>query len=107
MNQHDNLKTAISVVYTGQHVTVNEMGSGFVFALAITLVEALDAATGVNQLLLTSEVRMALVAEFRGELGLRGTRGEGVPAGTLHGRIDVVGMNVSLHGGAPKRFRDW
>jgi hypothetical protein len=68
MNQHNNLKTAISVVDTGQHVTVNEKGSGFVFALAITLVEALDAATGVNQLLLTSEVRVALVAEFNVEI---------------------------------------
>jgi hypothetical protein len=68
MNQNDNLKTAISVVGTGQHVTVNEMGSGFVFALAITLVEALDAATGVNQLLLTGEVRVALVAEFNVEI---------------------------------------
>jgi hypothetical protein len=68
MNQLDNLKTAISVVGTGQHVTVNEKGSGFVFALAITLVEALDAATGVNQLLLTSEVRVALVAEFDVEI---------------------------------------
>jgi len=68
MNQHDNLKEAISVVDTGQHVTVNEKGSGFVFALAITLVEALDAATGVNQLLLTGEVRVALVAEFNVEI---------------------------------------
>jgi hypothetical protein len=72
MNQHDNLKTAISVVDTGQQVTVNEMGSGFVFALAITLVEALDAATGVNQLLLTSEVRVALVAEFNVEIASTG-----------------------------------
>jgi hypothetical protein len=55
-------------VGTGQHVTVNEKGSGFVFALAITLVEALDAATGVNQLLLTGEVRVALVAEFNVEI---------------------------------------
>jgi hypothetical protein len=55
-------------VGTGQHVTVNEMGSGFVFALAVTLVEALDAATGVNQLLLTSEVWVALVAEFNVEI---------------------------------------
>jgi hypothetical protein len=57
---------------TGQHVTVNEKGSGFVFALAITLVEALDAATGVNQLLLTSEVRVALVAEFNVEIASTG-----------------------------------
>jgi hypothetical protein len=48
------------------------MGSGFVFALAITLVEALDAATGVNQLLLTSEVRVALVAEFNVEIASTG-----------------------------------
>jgi len=72
MNQRNNLKTAISVLSTGRHVTVNEMGSGFVFALAITLVEALDAATGVNQLLLTSEVRVALVAEFNVEIASTG-----------------------------------
>jgi hypothetical protein len=59
-------------VGTGQHVTVNEMGSGFVFALAVTLVEALDAATGVNQLLLTSEVWVALVAEFNVEIASTG-----------------------------------
>ena len=76
-------------------------------ALAVTLLELLDTTAGVDQFLLARIEGMALVAEFRGELGLRGTRGEGVPAGTLHGRIDVVGMNVSLHGGAPKRFRDW
>jgi len=68
MNQRNNLKTAISVVGTGQHVTVNEVGSGFVFALAITLVEALDSSTRVNKLLLASEIRVALVAEFDVEI---------------------------------------
>jgi hypothetical protein len=35
-----------------------------VFALAVTLVEALHASTGVDKLLLTSKERVALVAEF-------------------------------------------
>lgn len=75
-------------------------------ALAVTLLELLDATASINQLLLARVEGMALVAEFRGELGLRGARGEGVPTGTLHGRFDVVGMDVGLHGSAPGRFRD-
>ena len=73
MNQHDNLKEAISVVDTGQHVTVNEMGSGFVFALAVTLVEALHASTSVDKLLLTGEEWMALVAKFKNDRNLATT----------------------------------
>jgi len=73
MNQRNNLKTAISVVSTAKCFAVSKTTcSGFVFALAITLVEALDAATGVNQLLLTSEVRVALVAEFNVEIASTG-----------------------------------
>lgn len=46
-------------------------------ALAVTLVEALHASTGVDKLLLTSKERMALVAEFeRDWLALAAACGE-------------------------------
>lgn len=38
-----------------------------VLALAVTLVEALDASTSVDKLLLTGEERVALVAKFERE----------------------------------------
>ena len=50
-------------------------------ALAVAALEALDAATGVHQLLLAGEERVALVAELDVELaGLGGPGGEGVAA---------------------------
>ena len=39
-------------------------------ALAITLVEALDASTSVDKLLLTGEERVALVAKFKNDRNL-------------------------------------
>ena len=48
-------------------------------ALAITLVEALDASTSVDKLLLTGEEWMALVAKFKDDRNLAAaTCGEGI-----------------------------
>jgi hypothetical protein len=40
---------------------------GALCALTVTLVKALDAATGVDELLLASKEWVALVAQFKGE----------------------------------------
>src|SRR5687768_7727244 len=67
-------------------------------ARAVALVEALDAATGVDQLLLAGEVRVALVAELDTQVpGLRALCGEGVATGALDGQVGVRGMDVCLH----------
>src|SRR5512143_449788 len=44
---------------------------------------------------------MALVAELGGELGLRRAGGERVAARAANRRLDVLGMDVGLHGCAP------
>ena len=68
-------------------------------ALAVALVEALDAAAGVDQLLLAGEERVALIAELDVQLTrLGGARRERVAARAAHGGLAVGGVNVSLHG---------
>src|SRR5436305_4669916 len=62
--------------------------------------EALDAAARVHELLLARVERVALGADLDVQLGLRGTRGERVPAAAVHGGEDVLGMNLGLHGRA-------
>src|SRR5438128_1935639 len=66
--------------------------------------EALDAAARVHQLLLARVERVAVRADLDVQLRLRGTRGERVPAGAVHGRHDVLGMDVGLH--APARIAE-
>ena len=75
--------------------------SGLLLGLArsVALVEALDAATGVDQLLLAGEVRVALVAEFDEKIATLGAaRREGVAARALDVRVCVVRVDVGLHG---------
>src|SRR4051794_6336273 len=67
-------------------------------AAAVAALEALDTTTGVHQLLLAGVEGMALVAELDVELVLGRAGGEGVPAGAPHVRLDVLGMDVGLHG---------
>jgi hypothetical protein len=64
---------------------------------AVTLVEALDATTGVDQLLLTCIERVALVAKFHTDLGLGATSAESVAARTDHFGLAVLRVNVCLH----------
>src|SRR2546421_50319 len=54
--------------------------------------EALDAPTGVDQLLLARVERVTVRADLHVELGLRRPRLELVAAGAAHGRQDVLGM---------------
>ena len=73
--------------------------SGLGFALAVSLVEALDSTTGVDQLLLAGEERMALVAQFDVEVATTGRAGlERVSTGTLDCGERVTGVDVSFHG---------
>ena len=72
-----------------------------VLASAVTTIETLDAAAGVDELLLAREERGALVAQFNGEVTLDGRlRGEHVAARALHLRVAVCGMNIGLHDGS-------
>lgn len=65
---------------------------------SVTLVEALDAAASIDELLLAGEVRMALVAQFKAErASASALREKNVSARALHGDIGVNGVDVGLH----------
>jgi hypothetical protein len=66
--------------------------------LCVATLEAFDATTGVDELLLASEERVALVAEFDRQDGLGGFGRERVPARAGNGRFAVLRVNVWLHG---------
>src|SRR5436305_12622883 len=59
--------------------------------------EALDAAAGVDQLLLARVEGVASRADLNVQLGFRRARDELVAARAANGREDVLGVNVSLH----------
>src|SRR5258705_86116 len=61
------------------------------------LLEALDPAARIDELLLAGVERAARRADLDVELGLRGTRRERVPTAAGHGRDDVLGPNFGLH----------
>src|SRR5579862_3162719 len=62
--------------------------------------EALDASARVDQLLLAGVERVAIRADLDVQLGLGRAGHEGVPTTAMHGREDVVGVDVRLHGRA-------
>jgi len=73
-------------------------GRGRFRLLAVALVEAVDAARRVNQLLLAREERVALRADFDVDVALlRRARLERAAAGAVDVRRVVVGMNSLLH----------
>ena len=79
-------------------MAITERQASLLGALAVALVEALDAATGVDELLLAGEERMALVAEFEDLITGAGRPGlEGVAARTTDRDDVVVGVDVRLH----------
>src|SRR3954469_2101311 len=61
------------------------------------LLEALDPAAGVHELLLARVERVAVRADLDVELGLRRPRLECVPARARHRGEHVLGMDLSLH----------
>jgi hypothetical protein len=67
---------------------------------AITLTELLDAAGGVDDLLLARVERMAGCADFNVQLFLaqRGAGYERAAAGAGHGHFFVIGVNAGFHG---------
>ena len=64
---------------------------------AVTLLEAIDTAARVNELLLAGEERVALGADFNAQLRLSGTRYESVAANAGHGRLLILRMDAFLH----------
>ena len=75
-------------------------GSGLGGGVGVLLGETLDAAGGVNQLLLAGEEGMATRADFDIQLvALDGrTSGEIVAAGAVHRYGVIVGVNTGFHG---------
>ena len=71
-------------------------GGGF----GVFLLEALDAAGGVHQLLFAGEEGMAIRANFHAQhIAFDcGTCLESVAAGAVHGHRMIVGMNTGFHG---------
>ena len=55
--------------------------------------KALDASTGVDELLLAGVERVALVAEVNPQLALGGVGLPGVATGAAYGALHVVGMD--------------
>jgi hypothetical protein len=74
-------------------------GSGFCSGVGVFLCEALDTASSVDKLLLASEERMAIGADFDAQhIALDGrASGESVPTSTVDGDGVIVGVNTGLH----------
>jgi len=62
--------------------------------LGVTALEALDAAPGVDELLLAREKGVALVAQFDPQDRLGGLGGKGVTARAGDGRFAVFGVDI-------------
>src|SRR2546428_6244164 len=74
------------------------LGSGRLLRLlAVALVEALDAALDVHEVLLAGEERVTLRADLHVELRLRARRLELITAGARHRGLDILGMDLRFH----------
>src|SRR4029077_11695983 len=75
------------------------LGSGRLLRLllAVALVEALDTALDVDEVLLAGEERVALRADLHVELRLRADRLELIAAGARHRGLDVLGVDLRFH----------
>src|SRR4029453_7847775 len=74
-----------------------DSGRGRLGFLPVLLLEALDAAGRVDELLLTGEERMADRADLDGNFLLARARRPGLAAGANHFRLFVLRMNVRFH----------
>ena len=63
----------------------------------VTLLETIDTAAGVNQLLLAGVERVALGADFNAQLLLGGTGDESVTADAGDGNLLILRMDAFLH----------
>ena len=77
----------------------HRIGAGFGCGLleAELLVEALNASTSVNQLLLAGIERVTLGAYFDANVLLGGTGLDHFAAGTTNGGLLIIGMDAFLH----------
>src|SRR5215210_996139 len=73
-------------------------GAALARALGGAALEALHAAARVDQLLLARVERVAVRADLHVDVGLGRARRELVAARAAHVRLDVLGMDVGLHG---------
>jgi hypothetical protein len=64
---------------------------------AVAALETLDTPSGIDELLLAREERVALVAQLRVQFRLGGTSGKGVATGASDLGLDVLGMGVGFH----------
>ena len=64
---------------------------------AESLVEPIDASTGVDQLLLAGIERVALGADLNTDVLLRGAGRKDIATGTANGGLFVIGMDTFLH----------
>ena len=74
-------------------------GSGLCGGIGVFLGEALDTASGVHELLLASEERVAIGADFDAQhIALNGrASGKCVSTSAVDGDCVIVGMNTGLH----------
>src|SRR5581483_1678519 len=80
-------------------------GRGRRVGLRVSLVEAIDAALDIEEVLLAREERVALRAHLDVQLGLRRTGRERVAAGALDLRLDVRGVDLLFHGLLPRSLK--
>ena len=64
---------------------------------AVLLVELVNTAAGVDQLLLAGVERVALGADFNGDVFAGGAGGNNVAAGALYSGLIILGMYAFLH----------
>jgi len=84
--QHSKLKLLLS-------------SGGFGGGVGVLLGEAFDASSGIHELLLAGEERVAIGANFDAQhVALDGgASGESVPTGTVDGNGVIVGVNTGFH----------
>ena len=72
---------------------------GFCSGVGVLFGEAFDAACGIEKLLLASEKRMAIGANFDAQHSAFDSRarGESVPTSAVHGNGVIIGVDTSLH----------
>jgi hypothetical protein len=81
----------------GQEKTSPVTGRFSRFLQTVTLFETVNTSATVNKLLLASEKRMALAADFDRQFLFGGTGLEGLAASTANQRFAIFRMDILLH----------
>jgi hypothetical protein len=74
-----------------------ELLSSILRTVAVSALETLHAATGINQLLSTSVERVTLVAQLDVQVSLGRSGHEGVPARAMNRRRHILWMYIAFH----------